>query len=307
MVHFGRIYAFDIPQASYEDSEAMTITDFQYSAARGQETRRLQLIQRRPGLRRPGGGSGRSKPKAERKHKTKESKREVDKSPNHSLFTVVSDAGMNAVEAYLRRKGYVEQRGLRKTTYAATVRVGTKDFYACYDERLNPTMLKLPRLRWFLADIKRAWVERYNSPEASNLNGLECDVRFILGTSREFQAAEIVAGDDENLLNVLSPNPTSSPYPFIINNELKKKLQLVRCKETSVYCKPGHRAQISLSKVKEFSRYKHTTGVFKKLLERRELVVKPTLPGSLENEQDVEGFLTRIWKMAFRLARRASA
>lgn len=303
MVHFGRIYAFDIPLASYEDSEPITIKDFQYSAARGQDTRREELIRRRPRLRRPGGGSGRSKPKAERKHKTKESKREVDKSPNHSLFTVVSDKGMNEIEAYLRRKGYVEQPALRKKTYTATLRLGTKDYHACYDERLNPTMLKLPRLRWFLADIKRAWVGRDNSPETSNLDGLECDVRFILGTSREFPPTD----DYENLLNVLSPNPTSNPYPFIINNELQKKLQLVRYKETSVYIKPGHRTQICLSKVKEFSRLRNSTGQFKKMFERRELVVKSTLPASLENQQDVEGFLAKTWKTAFRFARKASA
>ena len=285
----------------------MTITDFQYSASKGQDTRREELIQRRPRFRRPGAaGAGRSKPKAERKHKVKESKREVDKSPNHSLFTVVSDGGVAEIERHLRRKGYVEQTELCKTTYVATVRVGTKDLYVCYDERLNPVMLKLPRLRWFLADIKRAWIERANSPGASNLDGMECDVRFILGTSREFPAAEIVTGDEENYLNILSPNPTLNPYPFIINDELKKKLQLIRYKETRVYSRPGHRAQICLSKVKEFSRLRNNTGVFRKVFERQELVLKPALPASLENQQDVEAFLARMWKMAFRLALKAS-
>jgi hypothetical protein len=305
VVHFGRIYAFDIPQASSEDSEAMTITDFQYSASRGQDTRREELNRRGPRFRRPGAGAGRSKPKAERKQKLKESKREADKAPNHSLFTVVSDAGMTNVEAFLRRKGYVEHTGLRKTTYAATVRVGTKDMYACYDERLNPIILKLPRLRWFLADIKRAWIERANSPGASNLDGVECDVRFILGTSREFPAADIVTGDEENYLDVLSANPTSTPYPFIINNELQKKLQLVRYKETRVYSKPGHRTQFFLSEVKEFSRLKN--GAFRKEFKRQELVLKPALPANLENQQEVEAFLKRIWKLAFRLAQNASS
>lgn len=95
VVHFGRIYAFDIPQASYEDSEPITITDFQYSADTGRDTRQ-RLSPRRPRLRRPGAnsGGGQSKPKAERKQKVKEAKREVDKSPKHSLFTVISERGI---------------------------------------------------------------------------------------------------------------------------------------------------------------------------------------------------------------------
>lgn len=306
MIHFGRIYAFDIPQASYEDSEPITVQDFQYSAVKGKDTRREELLRRRPRFRRPGGG-GRSKPKAERKHKIKETKREVDKSPNHSLFTFVSDRGVREIQTYLRRKGYVEQLSLRKKTYAVTVRKGTSDFYIYYDERFNATMLKLPRLRWFLADIKRAWMERQNSPETSNLDGLECDVRFILGTSREFSAHDFGEGDDEDFLNILSPNPSLNPYPFIINSELQRKLQLIRYKETSVYCKPGHRTQICLSKVKEFSRFKATTGQFRKMFERWELVIKTTLPGNLENQQELEGFLNRIWKSAFKFARKASA
>ena len=214
---------------------------------------------------------------------------------------------MTEVEAYLIRKGYIEQPALSKKSYTVTMRKGTTDLYACYDDRLNPTVLKLPRLRWFLADIKRAWIERQeNSPERSNLDGLECDVRFILGTSREFPAAEFEAGDEENVLNVLSPNPTSTPHPFIINNELQKKLQLIRYKKTSVYCKPGHRTQICLSKVKEYSRFRATTGNFRKVFERDELVIKPVLPASLESEQDIERFLSRIWKIAFSLARMAS-
>ena len=93
MVHFGRIYAFDIPQASYEDSEPITIKDFQYSAAKGQDTRRQLAIRRPVKFKRPGGG-GRSKPKAHPKYKVKDTKRDVDKSPNHSLFTVVSQRGI---------------------------------------------------------------------------------------------------------------------------------------------------------------------------------------------------------------------
>lgn len=211
------------------------------------------------------------------------------------------------MQTYLRRKGYEEQVSLRKKSYVVTVRKGTSDFYICYDERFNPIMLKLPRLRWFLADIKRAWMERQNSAETSNLDGLECDVRFILGTSREFSADDFGEGDDENFLNVLSPNASLHPYPFIINNELQRKLQLIRYKETSVYCKPGHRTQICLSKVKEFSRFKATTGLFRKMFERSELVIKPALPANLENQQEVEGFLNRIWKTAFKFARKASA
>ena len=305
MVHFGRIYAFDIPQVSYEDSEPMTVQDFQYSASKGKVTQR-EVVRRRPGFRRPGGG-GRSKPKAEKKHKVKETKRDVDKSPNHSLFTVVSDGGMAEIHAYLRRQGYIEQPALRKNSYTVTVRKGTSDIYICYDERFNPTMLKLPRLRWFLADIKREWMERQNSPGASNLDGLECDVRLILGTSREFAADDFGEGDDENLLNILSPNPSLNPYPFIINNELQRKLQLIRYKETSVYIKPGHRTQVCLSKVKEFSRLRATNGLFRKMFERRELVIKPTLPANLENQEEVKGFLNRIWKTAFKFARKASA
>ena len=284
----------------------MTVQDFQYSASKGKVTKRELPSRRRPRFRRPGGG-GRSKPKAERKHKVKETKRDVDKSPNHSLFTVVSDGGMAEIHAYLRRQGYIEQPALRKNSYTVTVRKGTSDIYICYDERFNPTMLKLPRLRWFLADIKREWMERQNSPGASNLDGLECDVRFILGTSREFAADDFGEGDDENLLNILSPNPSLNPYPFIINNELQRKLQLIRYKETSVYIKPGHRTQVCLSKVKEFSRLRATSGLFRKMFERRELVIKPTLPANLENQEEVKGFLNRIWKTAFKFARKASA
>lgn len=215
---------------------------------------------------------------------------------------------MREVEAYLRRKGYVEQPALRKSTYTATVRVGTKDFYACYDNRLNPTALKLPRLRWFLADVKRPWVERQNSPATSNLDGLECDVRFILGTSREFSTIEIGnMDDDENInLNVLSPNPALDPYPFIINDQMANRLQLVRYKKTRVFIKTEHHAQIFLSEVKEFSRLKTTTRLFKKVFERRELVVRPILPDTLENQQDLERFLSKIWKLALRLAQEAS-
>lgn len=306
MVHFGRIYAFDIPQASYEDSDPMTIKDFQYSAAKGQDTRRQKPKLHLPRFRRPGGAAGRVKPKHEREHKTKDTKREVDKSPNHSLFTVVSDKAVRDLEAYLVRKGYEEQHQLSKKTYTATVRIGTKDIYVCYNERLKPAMLKLPRLRWFLADIKRAWMERENSPGTSNLDGQECDVRFILGTSREFSMNEIGGDEYENLVKVLAPNPTSNPYPFIIENELQKKLQLVRYKETRVYSKAGHATQICLSKVREFSRLRTQTGQFRKNFERQELIVKHPLPANLENQQDIEGFLPKIWKNAFRLAKKAS-
>lgn len=244
--------------------------------------------------------------KAVRRHKTKETKRDVDKSANHSLFTVVDGECLRDIQDYLERKGYEEQLENGKETYTATVRLGTKDFYVCYDNELVPTTLKLPRLRWFMADIKRPWKARVMSPGTANVDGSECDVRLMLGTSREFTREEVCAGDYEKYMSILEANTTASvPYPFKIREELRNKLQLVRHKETAVFHQAAIGTTVYLSKVTEYSRLK-STGKFKKVFHRYEMVVKPALPASWENVNEVERFLQRTWKLAFRLAKKAS-
>ena len=308
VMHFGRIYAFDIPHAMSEDSEPISIKDLQYSSDKGRSTRTNLTFKQK--FKKPGGG-GNGKPKKKvksvRRKKPKETKREIDKAPNHSLFTVVHSENLRDIQDYLERKGYAEQPESAKETYTATVRLGSKDFYVCYDHGLRPTVFKLPRLRWFLADVKRPWKEPSVSPGTAQLDGAECDVRLMLGTSREFTLAEIRACDYEKYMGILEPSPIrSSPYPFRMHEEMRKKLQLVRHKESAVLIRQRCGTQAFISKVTEYSRLNQSTGIFKKVFHRHELVIQPKLPANWNDANEVNSFLKRTWKLAIRLAKEAS-
>lgn len=106
------------------------------------------------------------------------------------------------------------------------------------------------------------------------------------------------------ILKVLSMNTSGLPYPFITSADLGKRLQLVRRKEKCIYQKLGHRTQVCISKVKEYSRLRKST--FRKVFERQELVIRPELPANLDNETEVDEFLKKIWKKSFKLAKIAS-
>ena len=310
VVHFGRIYAFDIPHALSEDSEPITIKDLQYSSDKGRNTRVNHMSSFRVNFRKPG-GRGTAKVKSVPRQKTKETKREEDKSVNHSLFTIVPSECRRDIHDYLERKGYNEQPESGIETYTATVRLGSKDFYVSYDSDLCPTSFTLPRLRWFLADVKRRWKSRGMSPGTATLDGCECDVRLMLGTSREFTLDEVRAGDYEKYMSILEPNPTpffprnSRRHPFKIREELRKNLQLVRQKEKVMFHRPQCQTNVYLNKVTEYSRL-NSSGEFRKVFHRHELVIKPGLPASWENADEVDRFLKKTWKLAFRLAKKAS-
>lgn len=116
---------------------------------------------------------------AEQKMKKNNAKRQ----PKHSFFTNIPKDCADKITTYLQTQGFMEDPSLSSPYYL--VIVNADDGRECdiiYDSAFNPKSIRSPKLRWFVADVKRLWQERFsipddNSADANMLNGSECDFR----------------------------------------------------------------------------------------------------------------------------------
>ena len=187
-VHFGRLYTFHVPRSMTEDTDPMTVKNIQISLKKGFESKAacLMSLESTSTTKK----LFRLKPKHRKKKKDFENKKEDEKagkknqkrSPKHSFFTNIPEECATNIVAYLQERGFAEDPDRGSPYYLVTVNADDgRECDVIYDSHLRPKCMRSPKLRWFLADVKRPWQERSVVAEeefaADMLNGSECDFR----------------------------------------------------------------------------------------------------------------------------------
>ena len=325
-VHFGRLYTLHVPRALTEDTDPITVKSLQISLKKGFESKAASLMSLNPDasgkklFRRPLNRRKKSKKaKVDNSEEKREKKPEKKRSPKHSFFTNLPDECIASLKTFLEKKGFQEKPDLGQPYILVTV--NTDDGTECditYDDDVRPKWIRSPKLRWFVADVKRPWCQRSSVPEQAfapdMINGLECDYRLMVRSFENLNPNAVEKLRHKKYLDILRPRggvvgkPVKSSCPFQINLELRNNLSLVRHHvKQQVYAYSSSEQEflssttVSLDEVTEYSRLK-VNGTFASVFKRFEMTLQPELPTNWTSREVMEKFAWHVWSLSFEIA-----
>ena len=183
-IHFGRLYVLNVPKSFTEDTESPSVRVFQTNLARGYKPRPSVLSTPR-NIRKYGRSrviySGKFKSRWNKTRRGTEVGKDGKKVPKEkpsrsSFFTVVSS--QEKVVSFLTQRGFSAEA---ESTENYSVEIHTDhEFCVITDKDFNFHEINLPKLRWCVVDVKRAWKENPEEHDVTDLDGVETDVRFVL-------------------------------------------------------------------------------------------------------------------------------
>ena len=303
LVHFGRIYVFNVPRVFTEDTEPVCVSAFQSSLRKGDAPRTALSLPAK---------TRRTKfPFKGRKYRpatsNEEKKKRKEKPSRSSFFTTVSSG--EKAESFLRERCF---REVESSEHYMVDFHDDHEFCMRFDRDLKFFEFKFPKLRWCVTDVKRTWQERPETSDVTELDGIETDVRFLLQSRRALAPADIRGTGYEKYRDALKPAPRarSADCPFVVKEEVWKDVALIRHKKSRIYrldpdlpssstSEFRRSLTVYFSDVTEYSRPVRNVSEFNKVHTRCEVSVQAALPSSWGNSDEMKRFLRDIWAFAF--------
>ena len=305
VVHFGRLYVFNVPRAFSEDTEPMSASALQANLLKSSTHLSASGLAAR-GPRAKDAWKSRKTKKKPPKRVTESNlrKQRKEKPTRSSFFTFVSSR--DKAEAFLRERRFVEVCSYEDYTLDIHT---DHEFNVRFNQDLKFHEIGYPKLRWFVADVKRTWQEEADA-EGSELDGAEHDVRFMLLSRRSLGSHDIRGTDYDKYRDVLKPkHHVDGECPFEVDNDVWKDVVLVRHRKSRKFRSdpvPGGMTSLSrpafsveINDVTEYSRPTREVSKFSKVLPRCEVSVQVELPSNLVDGDEIKQLLRDIWAFAF--------
>ena len=299
VVHFGRIYVFSVPQSLLEDNESLTI-------ALLRANRRIKSMHQSerdvPSEVRYADETGQTR-RAKKPFSKNESqnKRKKGKPSRSSFFTVVHSP--ERVKTFLHSQGFQSDSGVTET-YLVDIREDDSEFAVRFDTKLKFKEIKIPNLRWCVADVKRTWIASEN-PDNDVIEHGELDIRFLLQSRYALDPDDIMGTKYAKYEQILEAGLAGQA--FKVKEDLWKHIKLVRFGRTHKFSRssPGRGSSMDFSvyldEVTEYSRPAEYSQ-FKHQSTRWEVTFQPKLPEDLTARTTMKTFLEDVWAFSFALS-----